>query len=257
LVFSKSKEVKEIGQRLSAKDGGKATPSKTLNYGTEKRQWLNLYLAQDQSKPTALYIWAHANEGTASGFPLRTWQDMSKVGISAISWESVSNVKDMDDYHTCEADCKLVFDWVLAHAKEYNFDTNKIVIGGTSRGSIITWKFSQENWKQIRGIYSMNAFPDEVWGKKNESPFNCITSNSPPFLMAFRSYPNIPDDIEGHDAIHGIEIAEKYKEHGIGDRATVVHSIGYANPSHYENEWSGLVKFMQQVTSQTITTSSR
>jgi hypothetical protein len=243
--FSKDTEVKEIAEKLTAKEGGHAIPSKRVSYGSDSRQWMNLFLSENKSSPNPVYVFAHANAATADGFPLKTWGDLSKAGISAISWESIPNVKNLEQVNTCEADFKLVIDWVLTHAKEYNFDTNNIFVGGTSRGSVITWSYSHEDWKQIRGIYSMNALPDSAWGGQRNL-LDAITTNSPPIFMAFRSYPNIDDDADAHDAIHGLVIADRYKELGIGDRATVVHSIGYTNQV-FGTEWSGLVKFIQTI----------
>lgn len=227
--------------------GNPAVPTKTIFYGDESRQWMNIYIAENHSHPTPVYIYSHANASTANAFPKGIWGDVSKAGISVVSWESIPNVKTGDHVAICEADFNIVLNWVQSHAKEYNFDVNKIVVGGMSRGSVVTWKTSHERWKEIRGIYSTNALPAGAWAGGSTRVLDYITKDSPPIFLAYESYPNVPREVNGHDPIYGIAIADRYKELGIGDRATVVHSIETTNKS-FGTVWGGLIEFVTKVT---------
>ncbi|MEC7906760.1 MAG: hypothetical protein VYC82_06010 [Verrucomicrobiota bacterium] len=86
------------------------------------------------------FLYAHHNGSTADDVQTN-WADPTvAAGIAIVSWESIAKVQGMDDFHTCTADAKVMFAWVKENAATYNFDIDKIIIGGQSRGSFVSWE---------------------------------------------------------------------------------------------------------------------
>jgi len=61
-------------------------------YGTEDadRQWLNIHNAYDQTKPSPVYLYAHANGGSAYGMSEKQLHAIAEEGYTAVSWASMS-----------------------------------------------------------------------------------------------------------------------------------------------------------------------
>ena len=197
-----------------------------VSYGAEDRQWLNLYLPSSD-KPAPVFIYAHHNGSTADDVK-SSWANPTLAGGTAIvSWESIAKVKGMADFQTCAADAKVMFAWVKENAATYNFDIDSILIGGQSRGSIVSWELAHSLDPGIVGIYMGQALPGQSFNERMLEP---ITKNAPPIFLAYRKEPGAEGDI--HDAAHGLGIVERYKEHGIGDRAELVHSLSETKNSH-------------------------
>lgn len=136
-----------------------------IPYSTEKQNILNIYIAKGNKvgAPTPLYIWAHGGGGSLDSFGSDLWKELSQSGISAISWGSVDSAKTLEDYGSkSRNDFEKVMHFVVSNAEKYNFDIKKIVVGGTSRGSFITWEFSHKNPELIKGIYSTGALGDPL-----------------------------------------------------------------------------------------------
>jgi len=190
-----------------------------VSYGPEDRQWLNLYLPSG-SEPTPVFLYAHHNGSTADDVK-SNWADSTvAAGIAIVSWESIAQIRGMADFQTCTVDAKVMFAWVKENAATYNFDTDKIFIGGQSRGSIVSWELAHSQDPGIAGIYMGQALPGQSFSEQALEP---ITENAPPIFLAYRKEPGAEGDI--HDAAHGIGIVERYKERGIGDIAELVHSL--------------------------------
>jgi hypothetical protein len=205
---------------------------------------LNIYLA-DKSKngqPTPLYVWAHGNGETLDAFDDKLWQRLSSAGISAISWESVANIQNGSDLKECAKDFEIVMNYIIANASKYNIDTNKIVVGGTSRGSLVSWDYSHQSKGRIKGVYSTGALGDPMlWGSwVSWEPRDAINPNSPPFIF---TYPASPGDGNIHNPKSGELIKEKYEELGIGERARVEHSLNKKGI----NRWEYIVPFILEV----------
>ena len=194
-----------------------------FTYGPGENQWLNLYRAES-SKPTPVYIWAHANSDgktlpSANYIPKNIVDDCKKAGISVISWESVPQVKSREDLLTCNADLILVYEWILANAEKYNLDTENLFIGGQSRGTVVSWDFICKYHDKIRGAYLTQALPKGVWVYEAENPLTTITANNPPVALSYRTDMETDD---GHSPKFGKRIVDKYAELGIGDRAILL-----------------------------------
>ena len=197
----------------------KAPTHAKVSYGPEDRQWLNLYLPSG-NEPTPVFLYAHHNGSTADDVK-SNWADSTvAAGIAIVSWESIAQVRGMADFQTCAADAKVMFAWVKENAATYNFDTDKIFIGGQSRGSFVSWELAHSLDPGIVGIYMGQALPGQSF---NEALLEPITKNAPPIFLAYRKEPGVVGDI--HDPAHGLRVLDRYKELGIGDSAELVHSL--------------------------------
>lgn len=201
-----------------------------VKYGSLARQYLDIYIAPS-ARPTPVYIDAHYNGGTTA-MPNSTLNSLKSNGISIVSWESLTSVANSTDIQTGWDDAELMFSWVKANAATYNFDTTNFIIGGASRGTILSWKFGQRTNPNIKGLYMYNALPsvwnDPIWWW----PPNDVTVSSPPIFFVYLREPGcstttINPDI--HDPNNGYKIMDKYTSLGIGDRDTLVHSLNKTN----------------------------
>ena len=209
-----------------------------VSYGPEDRQWLNLYLPSG-SEPAPVFIYAHHNGSTADDVK-DSWADPSlAAGIAIVSWESIAKVQGLADFHICTADAKVMFAWVKENAVTYNFDIDKIFIGGQSRGSFVSWELAHSQDPGIAGIYMGQALPGTSFNERLLEP---ITKNAPPIFLAYRKEPGAVGDI--HDAAHGLRVVERYKELGIGDKAELVHSL---NDTSDNQVMQFLPKFVRSV----------
>ena len=167
-----------------------ATPTKTpthphLSYGLENRQWLNLYLPSG-SEPAPVFIYAHHNGSTADDVKC-SWADPTvAAGIAIVSWESIAKVQGLSDFEICAADAKVMFAWVKENAATYNFDIDKIFVGGQSRGSFVSWELAHSRDPSIVGIYMGQALPGRSFNERLLEP---ITKNAPPIFLAYRKEP--------------------------------------------------------------------
>ncbi len=209
---------------LFGQDSNNARPTKTpthphVSYGPEDRQWLNLYLPSGD-KPAPVFIHAHHNGTTADGVKSSWANPTLKEGTAIVSWESIAKVKGMSDFQKCAVDAKIMFAWVKKNAATYNLDSDRIIIGGQSRGSFVSWQLAHSHDKSIVGIYMGAALPGTSFNERLLEP---ITKKAPPIFLAYRKEPGVVGDI--HDPAHGQKVVERYKELGIGDSAELVHSL--------------------------------
>lgn len=216
-----------------------------MRYSNDKPfNTLNIYLsdASKRGELTPLYVWAHGNGGSSDSFNEELWIELNAAGISAISWDSISLVQTDEDRLQCESDLLKVMDFIFENSDRYNFDTNKIVIGGTSRGSFITWEYSHQNPDIVKGIYSTGALGDPLlWEDRGWEPGNYVHSKSPPLFFA---YPQTPGDGDIHNPKSGKIIQEKYEELGMAYRARVEHSLNKRGL----NRWAFIADFILDVT---------
>jgi len=197
-----------------------------VSYGPEDRQWLNLYLPSGK-EPAPVFLYAHHNGSTADDVQ-DSWANPTLAeGTAIVSWESIAKVQGMADFQTCAADAKVMFAWVKENAATYNFDIDKIFIGGQSRGSFVSWKLALSLDPAIVGIYMGQALPGKYFNERLLEP---ITKKAPPIFLAYRKEPGAVGDI--HDAAHGLRVVDRYKELGIGKSAELVHSLRDTKNSH-------------------------
>jgi hypothetical protein len=167
-----------------------------------------------------VFLYAHHNGSTADDVK-SSWADPTvAAGTAIVSWESIAQVKGLPDFQTCAADAKVMFAWVKENAATYNFDIDKIFIGGQSRGSFVSWELAHSRDPSIVGIYMGQALPGKTLNERLLEP---ITKMAPPIFLAYRKEPGVVGDI--HDPAHGLRVLERYKELGIGDEAELVHSL--------------------------------
>jgi len=208
---------------------------KGLSYGPESRQFVDLYKAASPC-PTPIYFDAHGNGGTTV-MPTDIVDDLNALGITVIAWESLTAVKTAEEVATGWDDADLMFQWVMDNAETYNLDVNNMIIGGSSRGSILSWKFGHSNDPGIKGLYMYNALPSNSWGFGWYPPDD-VTSISPPVQFVYKREPGCstdPIDPDIHDPNNGFTIIETYETLGIGDQTDMVHSIGEtANSDKYQ-----------------------
>jgi pimeloyl-ACP methyl ester carboxylesterase len=232
---------------IYAQDGtGRATPDyHHVAYDTGPLNILNIYIAEGtrNGPPTPLYIWGHGAGGTLDGFANEIWNELNSAGISAISWESIDDIRTPADFNQCMKDMKKVMEFVFENAGKYNFDTSKIVNGGSSRGSFISWEYSHANPQIVKGIYSSGALGDPLmWEESGWEPRNAIHKGSPPLFFTYRA---TPGDGNVHNPISGELIKERYEELGIGHLARVEHSL----TKRGLHRWSFIAEFIKEVTS--------
>lgn len=203
-----------------------------VNYGPEERQFMDIYLAQSDCL-TPVYFDAHGNGGNTN-IPNSLVNDLMAEGISIVSWESLTSVNTPEQVETGWEDAELLFAWVIENASIYNFDTTNFIIGGSSRGSILSWKYGHRPNPNIRGLYMYNALPDGAWRDPDWwYPPDEVNLSSPPIFFVYRPEPGVIGDT--HDPENGLIIMEKYDELGIGDRDTMIHSIGFTdNTDRYQ-----------------------
>jgi predicted esterase len=200
--------------------GQEKTPTHPhVSYGPEDRQWLNLYLPSGD-EPAPVFIYAHHNGSTADDVKSSWANPTLAEGTAIVSWESIAKVQGMSDFQKCAADAKVMFAWVKKNAATYNLDSEKIVIGGQSRGSFVSWELAHSQDASIVGIYMGQALPGRSFNERLLEP---ITKKAPPIFLAYRKEPGVVGD--NHDPAHGLRVLERYKELSIGDRAELVHSL--------------------------------
>ncbi|NUZ12511.1 hypothetical protein HUZ36_17130 [Pseudoalteromonas sp. McH1-7] len=191
-----------------------------ISFGTDdpNRQWLNIHFAYDQSMPMPIYLFAHGNGGSADGVSENELNAIANAGYAIVSWESIPTIKSPEEAAIGVADAQVVFDWVIANAETYNLDPNHIVVGGRSRGSIISWQLAHSNHPSIKGIYMYNALPQSAWQDTDTwSPVDEITIDSPITYLVYG--PDFDDD-DGHNPVNVEPVLTRYDELGIGDKIT-------------------------------------
>ena len=198
-------------------------------YGTESRQFLDIYKAESQCA-TPIYFDAHFNGGSTTSISSEIIADLNAEGITVISWESLTSVNTPEEVETGWSDAELMFQWVIDNAKTYNLDISNIIIGGSSRGSILSWVYGHRPNTNIKGLYFYNALPSTVWADPSWwLPTENVTAESPPIYFVYNREPGSSNNTTNpdiHDPNNGITIVTQYENHGIGDRAQHVHSIG-------------------------------
>lgn len=206
-------------------------------YGSQARQFVDIYLGQSTC-PTPVYFDAHFNGGTTA-MPQNITDSLTQNGIAVVSWESLTTIASPADILTGWNDARLMFAWVKANASTYNFDTTNFIIGGSSRGTILSWRQAHLPDPDIKGLYMYNALPGNAWADSTIwYPPGDISVNSPPIFMVYGREPGCsmdPVNPDIHDPLNGFKIQDEYDRLGIGMRDTLIHSISdSANTDRYQ-----------------------
>ena len=202
-----------------------------VKYGSEDRQFLDLYKAESDC-PTPIYFDAHHGGGNTS-IPDSLVNNLNAQGISIISWESLPTISSSEEAQTGWDDAELMFQWVFDNAVTYNLDTSNMIIGGSSRGSVLSWVYGHRPNPNVKGLYMYNALPSTAWAFPDLwLPTENVNNESPPIYFVYRREPGSsthPINPDIHDPNYGTIIVNKYQDLGIGDKAILVHSIGQTN----------------------------
>ncbi|MEM0999526.1 MAG: T9SS type A sorting domain-containing protein [Bacteroidota bacterium] len=209
-----------------------ATPDfPQVPYGPEARQYCDIYIAPSTC-PTPVFFNAHSNGGNTS-LPNAITDSLKANGISIVSWESLTSINTPLEVDTGWNDAELMFAWVKANAATYNFDTTNFIIGGSSRGTILSWKYGHRADPNIKGLYMYNALPDGVWADSTWwYPPNEVKVTAPELFFVYRFAPGTNDI---HDPNNGFMIMDRYNALGIGNRDTLIHSLEFtANNDRFQ-----------------------
>ncbi len=90
-------------------------------------------------------------------------------------------------------------------------DPDNVIVGGRSRGSIISWRLAQSSHPAIQGIYMYNALPEGTWQNGNDPWVSDITEDAPETYLVYGppwGHPDIhrPDNV--------IPVQDRYAELG-------------------------------------------
>ncbi len=217
-------------------------------YGTEDRQWL-LHYPSSNGEPSPVYFYAHArgnNPRQAEKFV----DDLLSCGVSVISWNSIRDIQTLDQVRKSWEDAETAFQWVINNADELGLNPRYVVIGGTSRGSVISWPLAHSGHPAIRGICMQEALPIKAWQLPNVwLPTENVNKHSPPMQLTYFRVPGVSDlperhrAFDNHDPKFGQRIADRYAQEGIRERAEVVHSLS-KRKRPYSAIWQGIGEFV-------------
>ena len=203
-----------IRRRSRGQSPGPKPTHAGVPYGTGQ-ELIDMYLAKS-NQPTPVYIWGHAKGQTYKRIPTKALSLCNKAGFSFFSIEANdTDNSGSQDISEKEPWLKML-DFVKANATKYNIDTRNIFIGGRSLGSMGSFPAAMERWKEVRGVYSMQALP-----RGGKLPAALVHKNSPPSYLIYRSAPGS----NNHDPRNGLMVQDAYKEKGIGDRISIKTEI--------------------------------
>lgn len=217
---------------------GPADLTGNYNYGGtgNARQVLDLYRAASAtvSDPGPIYIWAHPNGTTYRGnIPSDSIrQQLLGQGISVISWESHANLTPTNEAEVT-ADAYLMLQYVRNNAAKLGLDPNRIVLGGSSRGTYASWKIGHDpaHASFIKGMFMKQALPGSVGDPNStmqlsqkgvpntisgQSPSYWVTPSSPTIKFAHES----PQNDLFHCHYNSDPVLAAYAAQGIGSRAS-------------------------------------
>ncbi|MEL6347248.1 MAG: hypothetical protein AAFV53_29300 [Myxococcota bacterium] len=195
-----------------------------LKYGSDDpdRQWLNIYMA-DGDEPTPVYLYAHANGGSADVIDPNSVSSIVGAGYSLVSWESFPSIDSQEDIEIGQADAEKMFDWIQENAATYNLDPDRIIVGGRSRGSILSWRLAHSADPTILGVYFYNALPDGAWSDLDAwNPLDDVNAGSPPMYLAFGPAAN---DGDSHNPANLYPVVDLYEAFDMADMITLTEDM--------------------------------
>jgi hypothetical protein len=195
---------------------------KNVSYGPESRQTMNIALPGTPN-PSGIFFWAHANGGSPDSLQEPDANAMLESGYAVVSWGSVGKLEAEADVLMGWADAQVVFDHVRANAATWNMDPDNIIIGGRSRGSIVSWPLAQSGHPSIVGIYMYNALPSAVWQEgASWTPDDEVTADAPPTYLVYGPPWGSSD---GHAPDNVLPIEAAYDSFGIGGHFTLYQDM--------------------------------
>ena len=199
-----------------------------FNYAKGENNYLLLFRPKSVRSKLPVVVWAHPNSDgkvppAASDISANLVQKLINHGVCVISWESVPQCKTPDDIRTCERDLESVFAWMKKNSRRLGLDMSNVFLSGASRGTIASWRFTNEHPDRIRGAFFVQALPKGAWADPAHTPLDYITPNSPYVALVYREG---MDTDNGHHPKYGKRIQDKYFELGIGARLTLSYNVG-------------------------------
>ena len=191
-------------------------------YGPEARQWMNIAVPET-SGLAGIFFWAHANGGNPYSLTEKEANAMLDNGYAVVSWGSVGQLTSLPEIENGWADAQVVFDYVRANAATWNMDPNNIIIGGRSRGSIVSWKLAQSAHPAIVGVYMYNALPQGVWVDTEVwDPADEVKAAAP---LTYLVYGPEWGSSDGHAPDNVAPVEAKYTQFDIKDRYTLYQDM--------------------------------
>jgi len=191
------------------------------------RQHLHL-LKTPTDGPSPVYFFSHANGGKASGVSPEALDIFINAGYSVISWESVSQLNTTEDVEACRSDFNLVWSWFQANAAKLYLDSNSVVIGGRSRGSVCSWPMAHSQKAEIQGIYMYNVVPADNTLAED------VTTGSPPAHLVYgpecpkpitQDCVPSPDQENKHNPRFGQTIVDRYTDLGMTSKIQLTDGL--------------------------------
>jgi len=195
-------------------------PLPTYGIGDVCRQHLHIAIP-DKEGPHPIFLWAHA-AGDNADLDEFALGRLTAPGYAVISWESLTGVGGEEGAKQGERDLKRVVEWIKNHRAEYGLDLSQTIVGGRSRGSILSWKLAHKTIDNIKGIYMYNALPNGAWENGADVWTDRITNRSAPIVLVYGPAcphpigPNCtepkPNPLDGHNPRNGATIVQRYDE---------------------------------------------
>ena len=135
-----------------------------IKYGPEDKKFLDLYKARSEC-PTPIYFDAHAN-GQDTSMPSEIVDNLNAADITVISWESITLINTPEETMIGWNDAELMFQWLIDNAKTYNLNRSNIIIGGSSRGTILSWIYGHRPNLNVKGLYAQRFTKTSLVGSK-------------------------------------------------------------------------------------------
>jgi hypothetical protein len=183
-------------------------------------------------EPSGIFFWAHANGGTPNSMTQAEADAALDNGYAVVSWGSVGKLQGYEIIQTGWADSQVVFDYVRANAATWNMDPDRIIIGGRSRGSIVSWMLAHGGHPAITGIYMYNALPRGVWPSNVWT--DAITADSPPIYLVYGPEWGSSD---GHAPDNVLPVRDAYTALGMSDEFTLYEDM-WGNFRDDNNNWT-------------------
>lgn len=205
-----------------AKDCDEFIPPYELKRGGADvcRQHLHIAIPSTPG-PHPVFLWAHQNNAVAD-LPPETLEIITGLGYAVVSWESISKLDNEFDLAIAEMDSRKVVYWLDKNQDNCRLDLSRVVIGGRSRGTVVSWKLAHWGLDNIIGIYMYNALPGRIWdGPDGDTWTEQIKDQSAPIFLSYGPScphpinetcvpsPN-PDDI--HNPKNGAKVIARYNE---------------------------------------------
>ena len=98
--------------------------------------------------------------------PSEIVDNLNAADITVISWESITLINTPEETMIGWNDAELMFQWLIDNAKTYNLNRSNIIIGGSSRGTILSWIYGDRSNLNVKGLYAQRFTKTSLVGSK-------------------------------------------------------------------------------------------